>query len=343
MNHWDGNGDLSAAACLGCPYHLDSCPSPPPESPPPPASPPSPPSTPPVCGPDSELTTVVPKMHEHASFGGTHGAVGDEDLMSGTFNGCIAACTGACASANKDIPDDVPIYYCDTNDETGAALEYPRCAHECTTAGLATSCVGVCAAGTYCCASTGGSCIPVGETCPCPDCATTWGSTKCDVNGPLYFEIETGSSATKCCAPSPPSQPPPPPPDPFLPTPVIDPTDATVDPPLLTHEPSPPPPEPPPTPPHEPVAEPTLPTKPSPTPAPVVMGYIIGGLVAACGFFALALGFCCATPVAAAASDCGPPPDKRKDPLAYARWQRECERKRKETPGESIQLLRVVA
>ena len=25
-----------------------------------------------------------------------------------------------------------------------------------------------------CCASTGGSCIPLGETCPCPDCATPW-------------------------------------------------------------------------------------------------------------------------------------------------------------------------
>jgi len=46
MNHWDGAGDRSAAACLGCPYHLDSCPSPPPASPPPP--PEKPPPTPPL-------------------------------------------------------------------------------------------------------------------------------------------------------------------------------------------------------------------------------------------------------------------------------------------------------
>ena len=47
----------------------------------------------------------------------------------------------------------------------------------------------------------------------------------------------------------------------------------------------------------------------------------------------------------AAKSDCGKPPDKAKDPIAYARWQRECERRQKATgatPGEGMQLLRIV-
>ena len=163
-----------------------------------------------MCGPTSELTAVVSKMSEHASFGGTHMAVGDETTSSPTFNGCVATCYGNCKNNNLDIADDVPIHYCATNDETGAALEYPRCAASCTTAGLATSCVGLCAVGTYCCASTGGSCIPLGETCPCPDCAVPFADGGCAAGDAMYFEIETGNHATKCCAPHPPSPPPPP-------------------------------------------------------------------------------------------------------------------------------------
>ena len=59
MNHWDGAGDRSAAACLGCPYHLDSCPSPPPASPPP-ASPPNPFMPTPVLDPADGTTNPPP-------------------------------------------------------------------------------------------------------------------------------------------------------------------------------------------------------------------------------------------------------------------------------------------
>ena len=58
----------------------------------------------------------------------------------------------------------------------------------------------------------------------------------------------------------------------------------------------------------------------------------------------LLVGCCCGAAAGAAASDCDRPPDKAKDPIAYARWQRECERKRKATgatPGEGMQLLRI--
>jgi hypothetical protein len=335
MNHWIGFGERSGAACLGCPYYHEECPSPPPASPPPP---PSPPSTPPVCGPDSELTAVVAKMSEHASFGGTHMAVGDETASSPTFNGCVATCYGSCAASNRDIADDVPIYYCDTNDETGTALEHPRCAHACTTAGLATSCVGLCAAGTYCCASTGGSCIPLSEACPCPDCATPFGDDGgCAAGDAMYFEIETGSSTTKCCAPSPPSPPGSPPRFP---------------------EPSPPPPQPPPTTPPSPPAtpSPSAPLSPhapvgepeQPINATLVAILIPSAMLGAILLLMLVLGCCCGAAAGARpAVDCREPPDKNKDPVAYARWQRECERKRKASTGahragESVQLLRVV-
>jgi len=60
----------------------------------------------------------------------------------------------------------------------------------------------------------------------------------------------------------------------------------------------------------------------------------------------LVLGCCCGAAVGARpAVDCREPPDKNKDPIGYARWQRECERKRKATGaygGEAIQLLRVL-
>ena len=92
-----------------------------------------------------------------------------------------------------------------------------------------------------------------------------------------------------------------------------------------------------------PVVEPTSSTKPDPTPAPVIAAYVVIGLVAAFGFLALALGFCCATTPIAAAIDCERPPDKARDPIAYARWQRECERRQKTTgaPTEGMQLLRI--
>jgi len=198
----------------------DPPPSPPPATPPSPTPPPpSPPPPDGTCNPTSELTAVVSKMNEHAAFNSTHGAVANQYLTSAFFNGCAATCALACKSSNPDIDDDVPIYYCERNDETGVALAYPRCAAACTTAALATSCTGLCATGTYCCASTGGSCIPLGETCPCPDCATPLDDGHCEESDPSYFEVETGGSATKCCAPSPP-------------TPPLPPSSAPMDPPL---------------------------------------------------------------------------------------------------------------
>ena len=205
--YWQSSSG-GGAACYGCPEGRHECPLPPPS--PPPASPPSlpsPPSTPPVCGPTSELTAVVSKMNTHPAFNSAHAAAGDSLTTSPTFNGCAVTCANTCASSNQDIDDDVPIQYCERNDETGVALAYPRCATSCTTAALATSCIGLCATGTYCCASTGGSCIPNGETCPCPDCATPFADGGCTEGDAMYFEVETGSHATKCCAPSPPSPP----------------------------------------------------------------------------------------------------------------------------------------
>ena len=338
MNHWEGTGDRAAAACLGCPYHHEECPSPPP------ASPPSPPSTPPVCGPDSALTAVVSKMNAHPDFGGTHGAVGDPFDTSPTFNGCGSACTDACATSNQDIDDNVAIRYCERDDEAGVALNHPRCATACTTAALATSCRGLCAIGTYCCASTGGSCIPTGETCPCPDCATPFGQAGCAVDGPMYFEIETGSSSTKCCAPQPPSPPQPPTHPPPLPEPSPPPPTPPPGAPPSPHAPSPHAPSP-----HAPVAEPTSSIGPTLLAIliPSVMLGVILGLV-------LLVGCCGGAAAGAAKSDCGKPPDKAKDPIAYARWQRECERKRRASAtttgapggggssGEGVQLLRLV-
>ena len=118
-------------------------------------TPPPPPDG--TCNPTSEITATVSKMNEHPNFGGTHMAVGVKEPTSAQFNGCVASCGSGCRTNNPDIADNAPIYYCDTNDETSTALDYPRCAHACTTAGLQTSCVGLCAVGTYCCASTGTS------------------------------------------------------------------------------------------------------------------------------------------------------------------------------------------
>ena len=55
---------------------------------------------------------------------------------------------------------------------------------------------------------------------------------------------------------------------------------------------------------------------------------------------------CCFGAAAGAATDeCGKPPDQERDPIAYARWKRECERKRQATGanggGEGVHLLRL--
>ena len=73
----------------------------------------------------------------------------------------------------------------------------------------------------------------------------------------------------------------------------------------------------------------------------VMLGGILGLM--------LLLGCCCGAAAGARpAVDCREPPDRIKDPAGYARWQRECERKRKASTGvnfagEGVQLLRFVA
>jgi len=119
----------------------------------------------------------------------------------------------------------------------------------------------------------------------------------------------------------------------------------TSPPPLHPPPSSPPPPPSPPPPalplPHAPVAEPSQHIKPLEV-AAIVLGSLLGLIF----LLGVVLGLCCAAPIAAAATDCKKPPDKTKDPAAYARWQRECERKLKESTGahlEGVQLLRMSA
>ena len=73
----------------------------------------------------------------------------------------------------------------------------------------------------------------------------------------------------------------------------------------------------------------------------LVPSALLGGIL----LLMLLLGCCCGAAAGApAAVDCREPPDKTKDPAAYARWQRECERKRVETgmhANEAVRLLRV--
>ena len=61
----------------------------------------------------------------------------------------------------------------------------------------------------------------------------------------------------------------------------------------------------------------------------------------------LVLGCCFGALAGGAKTDCDRPPDKIKDPAGYARWQRECERRKKTTGAlagtENVQLLTWVA
>ena len=59
LNHWVNVPVDSAAACLGCDYHYERCPSPPPASPPPPEPPATPPpATPSAAEPISPLAVI---------------------------------------------------------------------------------------------------------------------------------------------------------------------------------------------------------------------------------------------------------------------------------------------
>ena len=189
MNHWEGTGDRAAAACLGCPYHHEECPSPPPASPPSPSQPPTHP--PPLPEPSPPPPTPPP---------------------------------GAPPSPHAPSPH----------------------------------------------------------------------------------------------APSPHA------PSPHAPSP---------------HAPSP----------HAPVAEPTS------SISPTLLAILIPSATLGAILGLVLLAGCCGGAAAGAAkSDCGKPPDKAKDPIAYARWQRECERKRRASAtttgapggggssGEGVQLLRLV-
>ena len=66
----------------------------------------------------------------------------------------------------------------------------------------------------------------------------------------------------------------------------------------------------------------------------LVVAGVFGGILA----LLLCVACCCGAAAGAAKTDCGKPPDKARDPIAYARWQRECEQRRRQ--GEGVQLLR---
>ena len=324
-----------------------SCdPRPPPQSPSP-LPPPSPPRRPPpfwpsiapppnngetvyidTCGPHDHVTfTNVPSMSAHANFGASvsHHALGQIAPVDAFWNGCTPSCTGECASDNADIASGATIHYCIGDDTTGITLPFPRCATDCTTSALVASCVGLCAVGTSCCASTGGSCLPDGTPCPCPDCASPFADGGCTSDSAMYFETVTNGHVTKCCAPAPPAAPPrpPPPPLPTSPSPTLPP--------------------------------PTLPPSGAETSdfnPSLVIGMVAIGLVV--GFFIYGM-TCVPSPGTAAAAAgaldaCkGPPPDKTKDLVAYLNWKKDCDEREKRAPtttrytDEKMQLLNMPA
>ena len=101
MNHWLDNPINSAAACLGCPYYLERCPSPPPASPPPPTSPP--PSVPPVAveEPSSVLMTIG------IVGGGLFGALAMALVLLFVCAAPIAAAAGKIDCDNPPAPNTV--------------------------------------------------------------------------------------------------------------------------------------------------------------------------------------------------------------------------------------------
>tara|TARA_B100000963_G_scaffold348387_1_gene355903 strand:- start:491 stop:826 length:336 start_codon:yes stop_codon:yes gene_type:complete len=95
--------------------------------------------------------------------------------------------------------------------------------------------------------------------------------------------------------------------------------------------------------PYAPVGEPVEPI--NSTLVAILVPSVLLGIIL---LLVLVIGCCCGAAAGARpAVDCREPPDKNKDPIAYARWQRECERKRKASTaahraGEGVQLLRFV-
>ena len=90
-------------------------------------------------------------------------------------------------------------------------LEFPRCLTSCTADTLTESCIGMCGNGFCCCESAGNSCIPCGQTCPCPTCSTDAQDGACsnDPDGAwALFDFDwtsnldpqaDGTSKKKCC------------------------------------------------------------------------------------------------------------------------------------------------
>ena len=263
------------AACTGCPADLHECTSP---AGPPPLVPP--PSSPAPCGEDSPVDPTG--VYKDGST--THGT-----LVTGQSGESCATRTGARSPHGQGHQQ----IFCERDETTGVELAFPRCvpigdsdgpnsdlvpadgAAACSTAALTHyGCMNGCRMGYSCCSSTDGSCIPVGETCPCPVCATSSDAGECPGGDDHLFLVTSASGSTQCCrrpdAPSAPPTPPPLPP-PFPPPPPRDPPSPTTPPPTPpppTPPPSVPPPETPPTAPlpKTPPAVPPTPTTP-PTPA----------------------------------------------------------------------------
>lgn len=219
------------AYCTGCPNLNLTCPSP---AMPPPTSPP--PATPAPCGADSPIDPTG--IYKDTSA--THG-----DYVDTTVAVSCALSTGPTSpygQSHKQI-------YCTKDETTGVDLEFPRCvpvgdpdgpnsaltradgAAACNTEALDYyGCMAGCRTGSYCCSSTGGSCIPLGEVCPCPSCAYNRPKPEGCTGGDedYRFLITSAGVSTQCCMPahvpqtpppaSPPTTPPPTPP-PFPPPP----------------------------------------------------------------------------------------------------------------------------
>jgi hypothetical protein len=236
LDNWQGgfesefiNQETTGAYCQECPLDLHEC-SPP--TGPPPSMPP--PNLPPPCGPDAPIDPT--------------GVFKDDTASHGDF-----AAAGVAVSCAINTGPTSPYgqghwqIFCTRDETTGVDLEFPRCVpigdangpnSALTTAdeGAACStealdyygCIAGCRANYYCCSSTGSSCIPVGETCPCPECADNYPGADpgCPGGDDDYLFLITSAGAgatTKCCRPTdapespPPLSPPPPTPPPFPP------------------------------------------------------------------------------------------------------------------------------
>ena len=168
------------------------------------------------------------------------------------LTGVTRAGSSACASTFESNPASL----CTADSTTGQTLEIPRCATSCDTTTLSTvSCVSHCATGFVCCVSAGNACLPVGEECPCPDCADTIPAESSCSTG-ASFLITKGGGSINCCTKAPPSPPPsafpspppsaspstpPPPPSPSPPPPSASPSTPSSSPsPPPSSSPSPP-------------------------------------------------------------------------------------------------------